>query len=458
MQINSKSRRQLQIQNAVFLLVLLACIGLLAWLSTRYTQEADWTVNRRNSLSPASMQLLETLKDPVHITAYARESAVLRDSIRDLIARYQRVKPDFDLEYRNPDAEPDRVRELGITRDGELLVTYQGRSEKVSQLAEEPLTNTLMRIARSGQHKVLFISGHGERDPKGEANFALGNFGRVLLQKGLQLDSINLAETPAIPESTSLLVIASPQTRLLPGEVGIISAYVKRGGNLLWLTEPGQTAGLEPLAEQLAIEILPGTIVDANTQLLGINSPAFAIVPQYPQHPVTRELDSLTLFPQAAALQSSEQGDWQVTPLLTTLDRSWTESGALDAATLEFNADADERPGPLDIGLILTRETAPENEQDDSGSGEQRIVVIGDGDFLSNSYLGNGGNLDLGLNLFNWLSSDDQFVAIVARSTGDTQLELNRTAQILIGFGFLFVLPAALLASGLFVWWKRRRR
>ncbi len=455
MRITKQSRRQIRFQNAMFVVVLLGCIGLLAWLSTRYVAEADWTANHSNSLSDTSERLLNTLAGPVRVTAFARENKELRDGIRDLIERYRRVKPDVALEFKNPDAEPEHVRELGITRDGELLVEYQDRHEKVSQLKEEPLTNALMRLARGGQTRALFLTGHGDRDPKGEANFALGNLGKVLQQKGIELNTLNLAEKPAIPKDTRLLVIASPQTKLLPGEVTLIERYVDGGGNLLWLTEPGQSAGLEPLADKLGIEILPGTVVDAGTQMLGINSPAFALVPQYPRHPITKGMDSLTLFPEAAALQADTTGDWKVTPLLTTLARSWTETGPLDSATLEFNADADEHAGPLDIGLVLTRPRKTEGVGDSAN--EQRVVVIGDGDFLSNSYLGNGGNLDLGLNLFNWLSNDDRLVAIAARSAGDTQLQLGRTAQILIGFGFLFGLPALLLGGGLFIWWKRRR-
>lgn len=459
MQITKKSRRQLQLQNLLFLLILLALMGLIAWLSTTYSFQADWTANQSNSLSQDSIQLLATIPEAVHITAFAREDSLLRKQIRDLVGRYQRSKDDLHLKFVNPDAEPERVRELGITRDGELLLAYQGRSEKVSQLDEQSLTNALMRIARHREGKIFFLTGHGERDPHGEANFALGNFGKVLEQKGIELDTLNLAETPAIPESTRLLVIASPQVKLLPGEVHLILDYVKQGGNLLWLSEPDEDDGLAPLAEYLGIEFLPGVVVDATTQLFGIDNPAFALIPAYPPHPVTRDMDSLTLFPQAVALQTETVNDWHVAPLLTTLERSWTEIGELNG-TISLDPDSDEQGGPLDIGVALTRTPPQDGDQasDEDAGREQRVVVIGDGDFLANNYLGNGGNLDLGLNLFDWLNHDDQFIAIAARTAGDKTLELGKTAQTLIGFGFLFVLPGLLLTCGLLIWWRRRSR
>jgi ABC-type uncharacterized transport system involved in gliding motility auxiliary subunit len=89
---------------------------------------------------------------------------------------------------------------------------------------------------------------------------------------------------------------------------------------------------------------------------------------------------------------------------------------------------------------------------------EQRIVVIGDGDFLSNAYLGNGGNLALGLNIIQWLTHDDAFIAIQPKTAPDQTLVLDRNAQIAISLGFLLVLPMALLIAGLAIWLRRRKR
>lgn len=456
MQITRHSRRQLQLQTLIFVIGLLIVVGLLAWLSTRYSIEADWTRGGRNTLSLESRQLLDEMPEPIHITAFVTDNDVIRAHIRDLVSRYQRYKPNVELLFVNPDAEPERTRELGISVDGELLIAYQGRSDKVQSLSEQSVTNALLRVARQKERKVAFLGGHGERDPKGQANHDFGQFGKLLGQKGIELSSLNLAETPSIPKDINLLVIADPRVSLLPGEVHILNKYVEQGGNLLWLAEPGSSAGLEPLAETLGIEFLPGVVVDATTQLFGIENPAFAIIPSYPMHPVTREMTSLTLFPQAAALEVDSPPDsWDAEPLLTTLDRSWTEIGPI-SGTIKFDKDSDERMGPLDIAYAFTRTRKAAQNDDDSS--EQRVVVIGDADFLSNAYLGNAGNVDLGLNLFNWLNHDDEFIAITARTAGDVNLELSKVAQALIAFGFLFGVPLLLLGSGVTIWWRRRNR
>jgi gliding motility-associatede transport system auxiliary component len=457
-QVTRTSRRKLQLQNLLFVVSLLVMAGLLAWLSTRYSIDADWTRGGRNTLSLDSRQLLDEMPDVIHITAFATENDLVRGHIRDLVGRYQRYKPGVELQFVNPDAEPERVRDLGISMDGELLIAYQGRSDKIQALSEQSLTNALLRIARQKQRKVAFLTGHGEADPQGKGNHDYGQFGELLSHKGIELTRLNLAESPDIPSDINLLVIAAPRVTLLAGEVHILNNFVKQGGNLLWLAEPGSLEGLEPLAETLGVELLPGVVVDATTRLFGIENPAFAIIASYPMHPVTREMNSVTLFPQAAALEVESPEPWRAEPLLTTLDRSWTEIGPI-SGTIKFDNDSDERMGPLDIGFAFTRSRAAKaGTSSDEDKGEQRVVVIGDSDFLSNTYLGNAGNVDLGLNLFNWLNHDDEFIAITARTAGDVNLDLSRLSQAVIGFGFLFGAPLLLLGSGIAVWWRRRNR
>ncbi|NNF97546.1 MAG: ABC transporter, partial [Halobacteria archaeon] len=73
MEINRKTRLQFRIQNLVFLVLFLAVIGLLAWLSHRYSFESDWTATGRHTLSNTSITLLSRIEGPVQITAFAHK-------------------------------------------------------------------------------------------------------------------------------------------------------------------------------------------------------------------------------------------------------------------------------------------------------------------------------------------------------------------------------------------------
>ncbi len=455
MRIDRRLHHQIRLQNFLFTVLFLALVGLLGWLSQHYSYTFDWTAQGRHSLTEASRKVLSTLTQPVKITAYARENNELRGRIQDLVAKYQRHKADVHLSFVNPDLYPDRVRELGITADGELIVEYEQRTEKVQELTEPALTSALLRLAKRTEQQILFLEGHGERSPLGDANFDLGQFGRAIQSRGFRVHAWNLAKNPDLPQNTALIVIASPQTAYLPGEVERILGFLDRGGALLWLTEPGDINGLEALAKTLGLNFLPGVVVDPTGQALGIHDPTFALVAEYPFHPITKDLRSLTLFPQARALEVSESGKFSAETFLQTLPRTWNETGPL-AGKIGLDPDQGEREGPLTLGLTLTRKT-PNETADASRPQEQRVVIIGDGDFLSNTYLGNASNLDLGINVVQWLTYNDQLIDIPARAAPDTRLGLSPTALVLIGFGFLILSPLILFSFGLFIWWRRRR-
>lgn len=459
MEVTQKARRRIRLQNILFYALFLAVIGVLAWLSTRYSVEADWTASGRNTPSEASIELVQTIEGPISITAFVTSaSEPLRKEIQRLVGRYQRYKDNITLTFVNPDTEPALVREKNIMMDGELVVEYEGRSENVQNLTEEALTNALQRLVRSGERWVVFVQGHGERDPQGSGRHDLRQWSRQLESKGLKVRNLNLSTNPQIPENTSVLVIASPQNDWLPGEVKLLRDYLEGGGNLLWLTEPGAERGLRPVAEQLGLELLPGTVVDPNTQLLGISDPRFAIVAEYPMHPITRDFDLLTLYPQARPLEFRQDNTpWEARAVLQTLPRTWSETGQLAGAVEQ---DPEDIPGPLVIGFALERSPGDDATQEPEAATEQRqrVVVVGDGDFLSDAFLGQGGNLDMGLNMVNWLAHDDTLIAIPAKTAPDRNLELSRTQQAIIGFGFLAVLPLALLGAGVRVWLVRRRR
>jgi ABC-type uncharacterized transport system involved in gliding motility auxiliary subunit len=466
MRVTQQSRRQVRIQNAVFLVLFVGVIGLLAWLTQEFSFQADWTAGNRNTLSETTQRLLEGTEGPLAITAFVVQDDELRRDIKERVKRYQRYRPDLTLDFVNPDLDPGRAREAGITRSGQLLLSLGERNERLdfAVMNEQALANALQRLARAGERWIAVLEGHEERDPSETGNQGWSQLADTLRRSGFKIQPLNLIRTPQIPDNTAMLVVASPQRELLPGEVAAIQSYVRAGGNLLWLQDPGAGLhGLRPLADELGVRFIRGVIVDANPELrllLGIQHPAVIPVVDYRVHPVTRELGVQTLFPYAGAVEHQGTPDWRVEPFLVSLPQTWSEVAEL-SGEIVFEPESGDRRGPLNIGLSLTRDLpaagAGEGDEPPSGARQQRIVVVGDSDFLANAYLGNGGNLELATNMFNWLSQDDSLIAITPKTAPDTRLELGDVSTIVIGLGFLILLPLLLVGSGITIWLRRRR-
>jgi ABC-type uncharacterized transport system involved in gliding motility auxiliary subunit len=432
-------------------LLTLGFIGLLAGLASlthTFSAQIDITSSASNTLSEASQKVLDNLSDKVTITAYMKKDAIIRRQIEQLIARYHEHKADIELSFVDPASIPEKTRELNIGSEGGILIQYQGRTERLVFIDEAALTNSLLQLANADERWVSFLAGHGERAALGIANFDFGHFGKALDQHKIKAQPLNLATIQAIPNNSRLLVISAPAVPLMAGEITLIKQYLDNGGNLLLLTDPNN-GNLKPLLDYLGIRVLAGTLVDGRSKLYGINDPSFVLASEYIKHPITKGFQTITVYPVVSALEIEPTSPYESVALLSSAKQSWTETGEV-SGKISFDANTLEKAGPLNFAYALTRTFNKDIEQ--------RIVVVGDGDFLSNTYIGNVGNLEMGLRMVNWLIHDDKFIDIPAKTTPDSNLQLSPLAISILSFGFLIILPVLLLIIGFIVWRRRNRR
>ena len=452
--------RSYTLRNILFVLVLLGVAGGLGYLAAQYPVQRDVTYNASNSLEPGSVEVLKQLSGPVTITVYATEQDVrlgdIRKIIRDFMALYQRYKPDIDLVFVDPSKETDKARSAQVRFNGEMVIKYGGRSEHLTKINEQIVTATLLRLAHARNQTVMYLDGHGERKLDGIANFDMGSvFGAKLKQNGFHIGSLNLALAQEVPGNISVLVITQPQLDMMPGEVDKLLRFVDRGGNLLWLMDAGPMHGLERLAEKLDLQLPPGIVIDPAA--IEMKAPAtWSLGASYPPHAVTHNFNLTTAFPAARPLLWDESPPdtkpdtkagkrWQHHPLVEVAPRGWV-SRNLPKGEPVFDKQRD-IPGPAVIAMALQRNI------DDR---EQRIVVVGNGAFLSNSFAGNGGNVELGLNMVDWLAGEEHLITQQLHPVRDSKLELSAAQLRFISIGFLLVLPLLLAGVGIFVWRKRR--
>ena len=218
--------------------------------------------------------------------------------------------------------------------------------------------------------------------------------------------------------------------------------------------------GLDDLEQQLGLELQLGTLLDANQDLqrmLGIQHPAAIAIIDYGPSELTTNLTAHTLFPFATTVEKDADSDslWKYQPLLSTLVTSWLESGDIQG-NVKFDDDAD-KPGPLTIGMALTRENINAVDKNTKVIPEQRVLVVGDSDFMRNNYIGQGSNLEFSSNIFNWLSADDELLSIKSNVASGTTLNLSNTGRIALTMLWLG-LPLALISFGMWRWLRRRKR
>ncbi len=446
MKISCPLHRKLYYKNLCITGLWLLLFCLLAWLSNRYNIYTDLTANSRNSLSEHSKKLLDSLDDTLKITVYIDDKKPLRQKIKKILNRYTLYRPDIQVQFINPLKQPETLRDADIDEDGAVFVAYQGRREKLKVINESSLSNAIYRLSSVQKRWLSFLTGHGERSPNGKRSRDLGIFGQELKKRQINIVNLNLTKIPAIPDNSSVLVLASPEVKLLDGEMAIILDYINSGGNLLWLLDPA-SAQLPKLATRLGLTVLPGTLIDASSSLYGIDDPSYVIVSDYAKHPLSKNLQTMTVYPVTAALNLATPTGFQAAPLLTSSTHSWTETGILNGK-IGFDAHTEEQEGPLPFAWALTRK---------KDGHEQRIFIIGDSDFLTNAYIGNVGNQDFGLRLINWLTYDDRHIDIPEKIIADRRLDISRPLLAALAFAFLIVLPLALFGSGLFIWRRRKR-
>jgi len=460
MKVNPKLRLQILIQNSFFVVLFIALIFLLGFLANQYKFSKDITQANRNTLTTGSINVLKQMQGPITLTVFASEDDVnngdtFRQGIINFMARYQRTKPDINVKFISPIKEPKLAQENGIKEDGEVVVEYQKRSEHIKPpFAEQEMTNLFMRLSRTSQRAVMYLDGHGERNLIGLKNNDVGEFGKQLESKGLKFANLNLTIESEVPLNGSMLVIASPQKTISPIEAKKIKKFLESGGNLLWLLDDNNFRGLDEIAAYLGLSVSSGQVIDPAEKVEGANENIDS-ASSYGEHAITRNFMLGTRFSNAHEVNAKGTLDngWEVSKLIEVSPNGWLESSQVMTNQKPTFDKSKDKAGPINIAVALQRVY---------GKKGQRVVVVGNGNFLSNTFITNGGNLDLGINMINWLSGDDNLISIQPMPLKDVNVTIpdNQMSFIIawtVFHSFEYFIPIGFFVLGILFWFKRRK-
>lgn len=453
MRVTRLIRWQFRLLTLLMAVLILVLAGVSGWFCYQHRFIWDWTASHRNSVAPETRRLLRSLSVPVEMIAFVADDPVLHQRIRRQIRHYQAVNPRINLRFVDPNLHPQEAQHFGVTHAGEMVIRLGAGQRIVGNISQDALFNALLQLARGKDEWIVFLQGRQERSPFDTGSAGLSRFAQALRQDGFHWVVLNLLKVPQIPENAAVLVIAGGRQHFSLAEADIIHHYLRRGGSILWLHGSDSSHSMNPLAHQLGLRFLPGTVLNADTRLqslLGLSNPNLLPIISYGLSPITSRLRYQSILPFAMAIaQPAGNSRWQATPLLRTSTHTWQVEALMNdsSAGVEFAPAVANQAGSFIVGESFSHREKPLS----------RVVVFGSDTFLDNAYLGQGNNLVLGLAAMNWLSHDDRLIQVRQPVAPDIRLQLTSVVGDLLATLFLFVLPLGFfLISG--VVWRRRRR
>ena len=222
----------------------------------------------------------------------------------------------------------------------------------------------------------------------------------------------------------------------------------------MWLLDDSNLQGLEDVAKYIGLEVSQTKVVDPGSLQFGGNEDmTFALA--YGNHPITQNFMLRTQFMNAHEVNAvgTYENGWEVSSLIEVGATGWLPSNTKPLRDkLIFDGSID-KAGPINIAVALNRKY---------GEKGQRVVVVGNASFLSNYYITSGGNLDLGINMVNWLVGDDSLITIQPSPLKDVNVTIPSDAKSVfvawtVFHMFQYFIPIGLFILGFLFWFRRRK-
>ncbi|MBW4540081.1 MAG: Gldg family protein [Myxacorys chilensis ATA2-1-KO14] len=470
-------------------IAVLVILGLINFLAVRHSARVDLTEGGLFTLSPESKQVVQELNQDVKVWVFDNQQ---NPQDQQLLENYQRQNQRFKFEFVDPEGNPGLAKDFNIknsndSRDVFLELPSKQRRQFVqnissqTRLSENRITNGILQISNDRQVPVYFLQGHGEKSLQaGEG--AISTAVEALGNKSFITQPLNLAQTGKVPADAGVVLVVGPTRPVLDAEVQALQDYLDQGGNIFVAVDPTIKAGLDTLLNGWGVQLDDRVAINSPDQkVLGVG-PAGLIVTQYGTHPITKDFgNGYSFYPLARPLDITPIAGVQNTPLLLTDPKSWAESNLKEQP---LKLDGGDRPGPLTIGVALSRTVNPSPSPSPSpsvspspsalespspspspsispsptpSSKESRLVVLGNSGFVTDSYFGQQLNGDVFLNAVNWLSQQGQQpLSLRPKDVKNRRITLNTEQATILAVLAIALVPLFGFLTAGFFWWQRR--
>ena len=439
-------------------------------------------------------------------------------TLKSLAERYAKsMKVDLDR-FESP-AEIRKTIDLRAEQNRYVMdLHYNGRKtflrlfdDNMVFPSETETSAALKRLMQAKLPMIAFAQGESERsiDKLGDRHFKyLTNeitFRNSLINQGFDVEKVFLKDED-IPRDITALVIADPKVAFDSVSIRKIRQYIADGGNLLIAGEPGKQEIVNPLLQPLGVQLMDGMMVERNRDF----SPE--LVQPYLTAAVadfTKKLhgdfeDSLVIAMHGAAgLSYTAGGSFTITPLaMTSGKKSWNKKIKPDENMIELSEDQQEPRGFSSVMIVgdgpvaddaprtkpkkvAPVPKAPDPDPDilsfDPTKGDQKgplpavlglsrtvngrqqkIVVAGDADFLSNAELARFNiqtcNFDFSTAIFSWFANGEFPIDSSRPPAKDKRLDLTDSGLTFLKILLMGILPGLLLVLGSILLIRRKRK
>jgi len=453
---------------AAMVVVLMGVTAGINYLAYRCEFRWDVTRAKQHTLSQYTSEILRNLNDKVEVTTF--HVGLPPKYLEDLFQEYARVaRGQVKTAIFDPLVDIGTAAQFGNVISGQekkvIVKSASGRKDidfTDAPLAEEQLTNAILQVTRRVR-RVYFLSGHGEYDINSDQDNGLKTFAQLLAKNNIESRQWVLALDGPIPQDCDVLIIAGPKEPLTPEDEQIIEQYLEAGGDVLFLIEhtliatPDKTLTEEELRKspslnniltKWGVRIADDIVLDLASHASGdVGSPATR---NYPAHDAIVSGMDYTFYirPRSISILGTRRESIHVAPLVLTASakESWGETNR--NLMVKYD-DLLDRPGPVPIAFVIW-----EPKQKDDAS-DTRLAVFTDADFLSNAFIKQYSNAQMGLNVVNWISELDYQVLIDRKDIAVERLDLtSRQKRVVIVI--LWAMTILIAGSGIMVWMRQK--
>lgn len=438
--------------NSFLMIVLFTSILVIVnFLASRHSVRWDLSENQNFTLAPQTHRVLRTLPRDVKIMVFTREKDPGYQAFKERLESYRQASTKLSVEFVDPEKQPKMAQTYGIFRTDTAIFESNGQTIRVTSPSEIELTGALIRISKDSKKRIVFVEGHSELNVEDKDRNGLFLAKEALIRQGYDVGTVSLLKESAVPDNTSVLVLAGPRRSVMKEEQDRIHAYVEKGGHLLLLADPDTQTGLEPLLARWGLGLGPGVLVDLQDRLAQGDLTAL-LVRTFTEHEITQDLTSAVLLPLSRHITFDEQAGkgWDFVPLARTSPNSWAETN-MQGRVVSLSEKEDIK-GPLPMAAALSPKKAPEE-----GAPRPAIVVIGNSTFASNAFFNFPGNSDFFLHTTGWLTEERDLISIAPREPALHPFTPNPTQERALIYIQVVLLPLMTFLTGLIVWRKRRR-